>query len=58
MPKGWERMDFEVELAFAIGSVAKNVWQSLPVSATVLPADFQNVSSGAYSDSVTLSLLP
>lgn len=25
MPKGWERMDFEVELAFAIGSPAKNV---------------------------------
>jgi 2-keto-4-pentenoate hydratase/2-oxohepta-3-ene-1,7-dioic acid hydratase in catechol pathway len=25
MPRGWERMDFEVELAFAIGSVAKNV---------------------------------
>ena len=25
MPKGWERMDFEVELAFAIGSIAKNV---------------------------------
>jgi 2-keto-4-pentenoate hydratase/2-oxohepta-3-ene-1,7-dioic acid hydratase in catechol pathway len=25
MPKGWERMDFEVELAFAIGSMAKNV---------------------------------
>jgi 2-keto-4-pentenoate hydratase/2-oxohepta-3-ene-1,7-dioic acid hydratase in catechol pathway len=25
IPKGWERMDFEVELAFAIGSVAKNV---------------------------------
>src|SRR6516165_6442170 len=25
MPKGWERMDFEVELAFAIGSRAKNV---------------------------------
>jgi len=24
-PKGWQRMDFEVELAFAIGSVAKNV---------------------------------
>ena len=46
-------------LAFpASGSVPKNVWQSLPVSATVLPADFQNVSSGAYSDSVTLSLLP
>ncbi|HEV3242069.1 MAG TPA: fumarylacetoacetate hydrolase family protein, partial [Methyloceanibacter sp.] len=25
MPRGWERMDFEVELAFAMGSVAKNV---------------------------------
>jgi 2-keto-4-pentenoate hydratase/2-oxohepta-3-ene-1,7-dioic acid hydratase in catechol pathway len=25
MPKGWERMDFEVELAFVIGSQAKNV---------------------------------
>jgi 2-keto-4-pentenoate hydratase/2-oxohepta-3-ene-1,7-dioic acid hydratase in catechol pathway len=25
IPKGWQRMDFEVELAFAIGSVAKNV---------------------------------
>jgi len=24
-PKGWQRMDFEVELAFAIGRVAKNV---------------------------------
>src|SRR6478672_3472744 len=28
MPKGWERMDFEVELAFAIGGVAKNVTES------------------------------
>ena len=30
MPKGWERMDFEVELAFAIGSLAKKgptVWE-------------------------------
>ncbi|MFZ0397549.1 MAG: fumarylacetoacetate hydrolase family protein [Methyloceanibacter sp.] len=25
IPKGWQRMDFEVELAFAIGSLAKNV---------------------------------
>lgn len=42
----------------ASGSVPRNVWQNLSVTATVLPADFQNVSSGAYSDSVTLSLLP
>jgi hypothetical protein len=42
----------------ASGSVAKNVWQALAITATVMPADFQNVSSGAYSDSVTLSLLP
>ncbi len=25
MPKGWQRMDFEVELAFVIGSAARNV---------------------------------
>ena len=25
IPKGWQRMDFEVELAFAIGGVARNV---------------------------------
>ena len=25
IPKGWQRIDFEVEIAFAIGSVAKNV---------------------------------
>lgn len=28
MPKGWQRMDFEVELAFVIGSVAKNVGET------------------------------
>jgi len=28
MPKGWERIDFEVELAFAIGSPAKNVTEA------------------------------
>ena len=28
MHKGWERMDFEVELAYAIGSVAKNVYEA------------------------------
>jgi spore coat protein U-like protein len=42
----------------ASGSVPKNVWQDLTVTASVLPADFQNVSAGAYSDAVTLSLLP
>lgn len=46
-------------LAFpASGTVAKNVWQALSLSATVLPADFQNASPGAYSDTVVLSLLP
>jgi hypothetical protein len=40
------------------GSVAKNVWQDLTVTATVLPADFQNALPGAYSDTVVLSLLP
>ena len=46
-------------LAFpATGSVPKNVWQNITLTATVSPADFQNASSGAYSDAVTLSLLP
>ncbi len=42
----------------ASGTVPRNVWQDLTVTATVLPADFQNALSGAYSDSVTLSLIP
>ena len=40
------------------GSVAKNVWQSLTVTATVAAADYQNARPGAYSDTVVLSLLP
>jgi 2-keto-4-pentenoate hydratase/2-oxohepta-3-ene-1,7-dioic acid hydratase in catechol pathway len=28
IPKGWQRMDFEVELAFAIGSLARNVTEA------------------------------
>lgn len=42
----------------ATGSVAKNVWQSLTVTATVAAADYQNARPGAYSDTVVLSLLP
>ena len=42
----------------ASGTVARNIWQSVAVTATVQPADFQNASSGLYSDQVTLSLLP
>jgi len=46
-------------LAFpASGSVPKNVWQDLTLTATVQPADYQNAAAGAYSDAVTLSLLP
>jgi 2-keto-4-pentenoate hydratase/2-oxohepta-3-ene-1,7-dioic acid hydratase in catechol pathway len=32
MPKGWQRIDFEVELAFAIGSVARNVTEAAALS--------------------------
>ena len=42
----------------ASGIVPRNTWRSLTVTATVLPADFQNALSGTYSDSVALSLLP
>jgi spore coat protein U-like protein len=42
----------------ASGSVAKNVWQDIAVTASVQPADFANAVAGSYSDSVTLTLLP
>ena len=42
----------------ASGAVARNVWQSVTLTAAVQPADFQNASVGLYSDQVTLSLLP
>ena len=42
----------------ASGSVAKNVWQDIVVTASVQPADFANAVAGSYSDSVTLTLLP
>lgn len=42
----------------ASGTVAKNVWQDLTVTATVLPAAFQDGLVGAYADTVVLSLLP
>jgi hypothetical protein len=42
----------------ASGSVTKNVWQDITVTATVAAADYQNARPGAYSDTVALSLLP
>lgn len=40
------------------GTTSKNVTQTVTLSATVAPADFQNALPGAYSDRITLSLLP
>lgn len=42
----------------ASGSTPKNATQTITVTATVAAADFQNALPGAYSDTVTFSLLP
>jgi len=40
------------------GTVARNVVHTMTFSATVQPADFQNALAGAYTDTVTLTILP
>lgn len=40
------------------GSAPKNVVQTLTVTGTVLPGDFQNALGGSYFDTVTLTIVP
>lgn len=42
----------------ATGSAPKNVTQTITVTASVAPADFQNALAGNYSDTVVLSIAP
>ena len=42
----------------ASGTTPKNVTQTITLTATVAAADFQNALAGAYSDQVSLSVLP
>jgi spore coat protein U-like protein len=40
------------------GTVPKNTTATLTVTATVMPADFQDALPGSYSDTVTLTVTP
>lgn len=53
-----EFMPYALSISPLTGTVAKNVNETLTITGTVLPADYQNRSSGAYSDTVVLTLTP
>ena len=53
-----EFMPYSLSLTPASASIAKGATQDITVSGSILPADFQNVRSGSYSDTVVLDLYP
>ena len=53
-----EFMPYDLTVSPLSGSVTKNVNQTVTVTGTVLPADYQNRSAGGYSDTVVLTLTP
>jgi hypothetical protein len=53
-----EFMPYALTVSPSTGTVARNVDQTLTITGTVLPADYQNRFSGAYSDTVVLTLTP
>jgi len=55
---GVDYMAYSLSLSPASGTIPKNFLQTVTVSGTILPADFQNARAGAYSDTVVLSLNP
>ena len=53
-----EFMPYALTVSPSTGTVVKNVDQTLTITGTVLPVDYQNRFSGAYSDTVVLTLTP
>jgi spore coat protein U-like protein len=53
-----EVMAYSLAFSPASATIAKNTTVDITVSGKILPADFQNVASGAYSDTVKLDLYP
>lgn len=53
-----EFMPYGLTVSPLTGTVAKNVDQTITINGTVLPVDYQNRSSGGYSDTVVLTLTP
>jgi spore coat protein U-like protein len=53
-----EFISYSLSLSPATGTVPKNTAQTLTVTGTMLPADFQNGIAGSYSDTVLVTLTP
>lgn len=53
-----EFMPYTLSLSPASATIPKNAAQTITVSGTIAPADFQNAAVGGYSDTVVLTLNP
>lgn len=53
-----EFMPYALTVSPMTGTAPRNVDQVLTITGTVLPVDYQNRLSGAYSDTVVLTLTP
>lgn len=53
-----ELMAYSLAFSPASATIPKNSTVNITVNGTILAADFQNVASGAYSDTVKLDLYP
>jgi len=51
-------LPYTLTLSPAAATVAKNATQAITLGATVTPANFQNATVGAYSDTVVITLAP
>jgi hypothetical protein len=53
-----EFLPYGLSLSPVSGTVARNTNQILAVTGTVLGASYGSAAAGAYSDTVTLTILP
>lgn len=53
-----EFLAYSLTLTPASGSIAKNTEQVITLTGTITPANFQNATTGAYADTVVLTLSP
>lgn len=53
-----EYLSYTLTLTPASGSIPKNTDQVVTLTGTITPANFQNATAGAYTDTVVLTLSP
>lgn len=53
-----EFMAYSLNLSPAAATIAKNATQTITITGSIQPVDFQNAAFGSYSDTVVLNLLP